>query len=305
MMTLSDIFKQAYRNRILVPAFNIAYLPMVKPVVDTLKRLNVFGLVEVSRPDITKFKAESYRKVAEEFHSYADYTYVRLHLDHTPVIDEDGEQVDYKGIIKEALELKYDSVMVDGSRLPLDENIKSARVVVEMARPKGIPVEAELGAVLGHEKGPLPPYEELYKSGKGFTDPDEARRFVKESGVSWLSVAVGNIHGAISEAGRDKAKPQARINIPHLKKLKDITGVPLVLHGGSGIKQESILDAIQNGITKINIGTEIRQDYERALKDKPGDVEYAREKVSEKVAYLVKDYYHINGNANELKEDKI
>ena len=106
---------------------------------------------------------------------------------------------------------------------------------------------------------------------------------------------MGNIHGAISEAARDQNKPQARLNIEHLKKLADATGIPLVLHGGSGVKQECVLDAIKNGIAKINIGTEIRQDYERALKEKPGDIEYARKKLADKVAYLVKDYYKIKG----------
>src|SRR3990172_1231964 len=212
---VSEIMNDAFRRHTLIPAFNIPYLPMIKPIVDTLKCLKVFGLIEVARPDITKFGAESYGKVAEEFRKFADYTYVRLHQDHTPVIDEDGQRVDYKSLIQEALSLKYDSVMVDGSRLSLEENIEATKSVVGLAHTEGVPVEAELGAVLGHEKGPLPPYEELYSSGRGFTDPDEARRFVHETGVDWLSVAMGNIHGAISEARRDKIKPQARLNIAH------------------------------------------------------------------------------------------
>jgi fructose/tagatose bisphosphate aldolase len=136
-----------------------------------------------------------------------------------------------------------------------------------MAHAAGIPVEGELGAVLGHEAGPLPPYEELFTSGKGFTDPEEAKRFVKETGVDWLSVAIGNIHGAISEAARDAKKVQARLNLEHLERIREVSGVPLVLHGGSGIKKECVLGAVKRGIAKINVGTAIRQPFEVASKE--------------------------------------
>ncbi len=168
-----------------------------------------------------------------------------------------------------------------------------------MAHPKGILVEAELGAVFGHEKGPLPPYEELFSSGKGFTNTDEAKRFVEETGVDWLSVAVGNIHGAISGAAKDQKKVEARINIEHLNRLSQITKIPLVLHGGSGIKQESVLAAIQNGITKINVGTVLRQVYERELKEK-GSVMAAQGAVYQEIENLIKNYYHIQGSATRL-----
>ena len=90
---------------------------------------------------------------------------------------------------------------------------------MELAHAADIPVEAELGAVWGHEAGPLPPYEELYASGKGFTDPEEARQFVEATGTDWLSVAVGNLHGTIAAAGRQEQKTTARINIEHLDRI--------------------------------------------------------------------------------------
>ncbi len=131
----------------------------------------------------------------------------------------------------------------------------------------GRPVEAELGAVMGHEAGPMPPYEELFASGKGFTDVDEARRFAEESGCDWLSVAVGNIHGAIAAGARDQKKPEARLNLERLAQLSEATGRPLVLHGGSGIKREYVLGSFKYGITKVNVGTEIRQAYEQGLRN--------------------------------------
>jgi len=91
--------------------------------------------------------------------------------------------------MQRAVRAGYGSVMVDGSRLPLEDNIECTRAVVEIAYAAGIPVEAELGAIMGHEAGPLPPYDELFESGRGFTDPAQAKRFVEETNVDWLSIA--------------------------------------------------------------------------------------------------------------------
>lgn len=147
-------------------------------------------------------------------------------------------------------------------RLPLEENIACTRRAAEIAHVGGVPIEAELGAVLGHESGPLPPYEELFASRRGFTSPEEAGRFVRESGADWLSVAVGNIHGAVSAAGKQKEKPHARIDLEHLERLRDAAGIPLVLHGGTGISAAYVQAAFQRGIAKINVATAIRQPYE-------------------------------------------
>jgi len=299
-VSIREIMRRAFEKGVVIPAFNIAHIPMLKPVVETLMAEGTFGLVEAARPDVEKFGALSFKAVAEEYRKYADENYMRLHQDHIPVIDEDGLQVEWKNLIEEGIENGYASVMIDGSRLPLTENISVTREVVEMAHPKGIAVEAELGAVLGHEEGPLPPYEELFRTGRGFTRVEEAKRFVAETGVDWLSVAVGNIHGAISEAARLEKKIPAQIHIEHLRKLRQATNIPLVLHGGSGIRKESVLRAIENGITKINIGTEIRQDYERHLAEHPNDIEGARKAVAEKVAWIIEDYYGVKGSAKRL-----
>lgn len=287
---LSKIMKQAYRKGILIPAFNVAYIPMIKPIVESLKKHRTFGLLEVARPDVEKFGAGSFQEVAEKYYALGERIFTRLHLDHIPVIDEDGEKVDWEHFIQMALDLKYDSVMIDGSRLTLEENISVTRKVVELAQGYNVPVEAELGAVLGHEKGPLPPYEELFSSKKGFTGVREAKRFVEETEVDWLSVAIGNIHGAISGAAKDKKKISARLDIEHLKRLAEVTKIPLVLHGGSGIKKSCLMDAIRNGISKINIGTSIRQVYEFSLRDYPHDITTAQAKVAQEMERLIKEY---------------
>ena len=119
---------------------------------------------------------------------------------------------------------------------------------------------------MGHEAGPLPPYEaEPFASGKGFTSPEDARRFVAETGVDWLSVAVGNVHGAIAASVRSGKKVEARLNLERLQEIYEAAQVPLVLHGGTGIRREYIREAFRRGIAKINIATAIRQPYEACL----------------------------------------
>jgi fructose-bisphosphate aldolase, class II len=269
-------------------------LPMIKPIIRAIVEQDSFALIEVARLEWIKFESRSLSAVKEEFKKWDQPEFVHLHLDHIPVIDEDNLTVEYISIIKEAIGLGYQSVMVDGSRLSLQENIRATKQVVKLAHEAGIACEAELGAVLGHEDGPLPPYEELFESGQGFTNVDEARIFVKETQCDWLSVAVGNIHGSISKSVKDKKKVQAKLNLVHLEKLHMILGIPLVLHGGSGVQQEYVLKAFKKGISKINIATEIRQPYETTLSS-TGDVSKAQEAVYERTTWLISEYFHFNG----------
>ena len=139
--------------------------------------------------------------------------------------------------------------------------------VADFAHANDIACEAELGSVMGHEgAGANMDYEEIFRTKKGFTDLGEAKQLCRgDRSCDWLSVAVGSIHGAIAEGVRNQKKPEARLDIQHIADLSKITGIPLVLHGGSGINNQCILDGIANGIAKINVGTEIRQTYERTL----------------------------------------
>jgi ketose-bisphosphate aldolase len=289
MSDTATIVRKARQAGIALPAFNIPYLPMLDPVVRAVRDQDSFALIAVARLEWLKFESRSMAAVRDEFQHCQDPRYVRLHLDHVPVIDEDNQRVDFLALIREAIGLGYGSVMVDGSRLPLAENIAATRQAVEVAHAAGVACEAELGAVLGHESGPLPPYEQLFRSGQGFTRPEEARRFVQQTKCDWLSVAIGNIHGAVAKATRDQKKVEARLNLDHLDKLLAATGIPLVLHGGSGVRREDVLGGIQRGIAKVNIGTEIRQAYELTLKCS-GQVPTAREAVYRRTVELIRDY---------------
>jgi ketose-bisphosphate aldolase len=295
---LARLMDAAASSGTVIPAFNIPYIPMEAAVAEALARNDAYALVQVARLEIVKFQSRSITAIAEEYRRVADPRVAGLHLDHIPVIDEDNLQVDWKPLIQEALDQGFDSVMIDGSRLSLDDNIAVTAEVVRMAHAAGALVEAELGSVLGHESGPMPPYDELFASRAGFTKPDEAKRFVEQTGVDWLSVSIGSVHGAISPATKNQEKIQAKLDIEHLKVLRDATGIPLVLHGGSGIPQSYINDAIANGIVKINVATDIRQPYERALAA-GGSIEDAQKAVGEVMDKII-GTYHIAGSATKL-----
>ena len=282
----TEIVRRAWEKKIVIPGFNIPYLPMMEPVIRALKDCNSFGLVMVARLEWEKFESRSLDAVSIEYRKLKDEKHTRLHLDHVPVIDEDGLAVDFEEIISRALDSGYESVMIDGSRLSLAENIECTKKIVALAGSCKVPVEAELGAVMGHESGPMPSYDELFKSKRGFTSPEDAKKFVAESGADWLSVAIGNIHGAISAAKKQEKKLEAKIDIEHLEKINKLAGVPLVLHGGTGIRKEYILEGIKHGIAKINVATAIRQPYENTL---PQGVEAAQQAVYETMLDLIKN----------------
>ena len=294
---MRELMLRAWNAGTAIPSFNVPYLPMMEPIVRALRDTRCFALISVARLEWMKFEARGVREIFDEYQRVKDERFTRLHLDHVPVIDEDQLPVDYLAKIGEAVDLGYASVMVDGSRLSLDENIAATRAVVELAHRRDVPVEAELGAVLGHESGPMPPYEELFTTGKGFTDPAEARRFVEESGVDWLSVAVGSVHGSISIDKRNEKKVVARLSIERLDALRAAANVPLVLHGGSGIRKEYIQESFKHGIAKINVGTAVRQPYEKGL---AVSLEKARQAAYDTTVEIVRNELALDGSVDSI-----
>ena len=299
-MDSGAIMKVAVEQHAVIPAFNVPYLPMAEPLIKALRDEKSFGFIAVARLEWVKFGSGSMDAVRAEYEKHKDPEYVRLHLDHIPVIDEDGKHVPYAEEIAHAVQIGYESVMVDGSRLSLEENIAATREAAGIAHAGGRPVEAELGAVVGHESGPLPPYEELFASKKGFTEVEEARRFAQESECDWLSVAIGNIHGAIAEGLRDQKKPAARLDLDHLSLLAEATRLPLVLHGGSGIPEEYVREAVNRGIAKINIGTELRQAYLSGSREQE-DILGGQEAVYRETRRLVNERLKMSASADRFR----
>jgi len=294
MMDAKDAVIRARRYGAVIPAYNIPYLPMVEPIIQAVIDEDSIAMIQVARLEWKKLGSQSLEAVALEYYKYADPHHTLLHLDHIPVIDEDLLEVDYLPILRSAAESGYQSMMVDASRLGIDGNIAATLAAVDIAHEAGIPCEAELGAVMGHESGPEIPYDEIFAAKRGFTDPDEAVRFVRESGCDWLSVAAGSIHGAVAEHLKFRKKPEARLDIEHIRNLYDAVGIPLVLHGGSGIRPEYIRRAIGAGIAKINVATEIRQAYLRAIENNQKDIPAAQEAVYGSVREVI-ELLGVNG----------
>ncbi len=166
-----------------------------------------------------------------------------LHLDHASRYED----------VVEAIEAGFTSVMIDGSQGGFEENVELTSKVVAFARPRGIPVEAEIGAI-GKVEGAAA------EAGGGprteFTDPESAREFVRRTGCDYLAVSIGNAHGLYAKA------PTLQMDL--LAKIRDAAGIPLVLHGGSGTPDDQLRKAVSLGVTKVNVGSEIARDFNAA-----------------------------------------
>ncbi|MEN8658806.1 class II fructose-bisphosphate aldolase [Marivita sp.] len=193
---------------------------------------------------------------AAMFHALADGASVPVvsHLDHGTSIAE----------CEEAIALGFTSVMFDGSRLPLDENIAQTRAITRLAHAAGVSCEGEIGFV-GYAEG---------AASEG-TDPDEAARFADATGVDAVAVSIGNVHLQTDQA--------AEIDRNRLARIEAVTDVPLVIHGGSGLPHDLRRDLAQNStICKFNIGTELRMTFGAALREAVA----ARPDVFDRIALL-------------------
>ena len=299
-MKANELVKKALEIGTLIPAFNIPHIPMVEPIVEAIKDNNSVAMIQVARVEWLNFQSKSLEDVAKEYHKYKKPGYTFLHLDHIPVIDESNQHVDYMTYIKSACDVGYESVMIDGSRLNLEGNIAVTREVADYVHSFDIACEAELGAVMGHENEPISlSYEEIFEKRIGFTDVDEAEKFAAESHCDWLSVAVGSIHGAVAESLRDQKKPEGKIDLEYLQKLFEVTQIPLVLHGGSGIPKSYIQKAVKTGIAKMNIATELRQAYEFSLRD-DNNLSKAQDRGYEVCSKIIKEDLEIADNYDLL-----
>lgn len=150
---------------------------------------------------------------------------------------------------RQAIELGFDAVMFDGSNLPIEENIRRTAEIVEMAKRSGVFVEAELGHV-----GDAAHYPDDLT---GLTDPESAVRFVKETGVDMLAVAIGTAHGVY------RSEPTLRVDL--LRQIAEAVSLPFVLHGGTGLSEAQFKSVIKSGIAKINVSTDLYVSADRAI----------------------------------------
>jgi ketose-bisphosphate aldolase len=232
------IVDDAVRGGYAVGAFNMHNEETTEALVLAAERTQAPVFLQVGRalvPHVGIKRAfEMTRRIAEE--SGADYV---IHLDHGP-----WEEV------FEAIQLGFGSIMYDGAHLPFEENIRTTRKVVEVAHAFGIPVEAELGKI--------PDADEEVDWASYYTDVAQAERFVEETGVDWLAISVGIVHGV------PLSSPQP-LEIQRIKEIKAATGIPLVLHGMSGVPDDETVAAVAAGVHKFNADTDLRHAFRSGI----------------------------------------
>jgi fructose-bisphosphate aldolase, class II len=242
LVTLREVLADAQARGYAVGAFNVHSLDMLPPVVEAAAEERAPVILQFTESSLRFCGAANVGLLARDLARRAPVPVV-IHYDH-------GASPE---LAVGALQVGFTSVMFDGSKLPLAENIRLTRETVTAARRAGASVEAELGRVAGRE-------EHVTVEGReaAFTDPEEAARFVRETGIDALAVAVGTVHGWY--------KWEPNLDHDRLARIRDLTAVPLVLHGGSGVPEAEIRRAIAGGICKINVATEAKDAWAAALR---------------------------------------
>ncbi len=246
-MDLQYYLKKARDNSWAIGQFHISNLETLRAIVMASQNLKSPVIIGTSEKESKFIGLKQVVALVKSFREETGLP-IFLNLDH-------GQDFEY---IKEALSCGYDTVHFDGSKLPLADNIEITKEVVKISHKKGIMVEGEVGFIKGASQI-LTEKPEIRE--EDLTQPEEALEFIKKTKVDRLAVNIGTFHGI-------EASGEKHINFERLKEIKEKIGdsVFLVLHGGSGIREEEIKTAIESGIVKININTELRIAYTDALK---------------------------------------
>ena len=250
LVSTKDMLLKAQKEHYAVGNFCIWNVEMLSGVMEAAEELKSPLILSFGSGFLANTNIDHFIKMMR---SYAESTSLpcSIHWDH-------GRNM---AIVSHAIDIGYNSIMIDGSAKPFEENIRMTKEVVDKFHPMGIPVEGELGHIANMGMS----YEEALK-GYNYTDPEEARIFAEKTGVDLLAIGVGNQHGAYT------AKPQIRFDI--IEAVRNKVSIPLVLHGASGIPDDDISHAIDLGITKINIHTELCEAAMSAIDAKRPDELY-------------------------------
>ena len=237
--SMKDKFKEMQKRNIALLATNFYNYETLSGVMQAASQMKVPIILQLTKSSIDYMGltvAVAMAKAALAQYKVEGW----IHLDHGDTYE----------LAAKCLEAGFDSVMIDASEKPLEENIAVTKKVVELAAKYDASVEAELGYVakLGQSKEKT-----------GFTDPEEARYFVEVTGVNALAVAIGTAHGFYAQ--------EPKLDLERLQKIHSLTDAALVLHGGSGVPASTLREAIKRGICKINLATEIKNTFIVALKN--------------------------------------
>lgn len=246
IVNMLELMEQARAGGYAVGSFSPRNTYLIEAVLKAAQAQNSPVIVQISANEFNWFKLTA-AEFGKRFYELASKYDVRgvLHLDHTKELS----------IIKDVIEAGFDSVMIDASHLPFEENVRMTAEVVQYAHGKNVCVEAELGRIGATDKIETDSDETFY------TDPDEAKAFVAKTNVDTLAVSIGSAHGVYPVKN-------PRIDFQRLKDIRSVIDVPLVLHGGSGLPYETIHEAIALGISKVNIATDLEQVFLPAIGQK-------------------------------------
>ncbi len=251
MLTLRESIIEAEKNGVAIGHFNISNLEGAWAVARAAKALGVPVIIGVSEGERDFIGTSQARAIVTSIRDELDHP-IFLNADHTYSVDR----------VKEAIDLGFDSVIFDGVKLSFEENMKLTKECVDYARSKNreVIVEAELGYIGQSSKilDEIP--EGVSLDSETLTSPEQAKEFVKETGIDLFAPAVGNIHGML------KGGVDPRLDIARIASIRESAGVPLVLHGGSGNSKEDFLKAIESGVTIVHINTELRVTFRDALR---------------------------------------
>ncbi|HYC79752.1 MAG TPA: class II fructose-bisphosphate aldolase [Candidatus Binatia bacterium] len=253
LVHLGRIVNKKILGKYAVPAFNTNDLETTQGIVRAAVAQKAPVIIQTSEGAIEYAGLETIVAIIKEEARKVDVP-IALHQDHCKHFD----------LIKKLIAIGYSSVMIDASHLPYKENVKLTKAVVSYAHKRGVWVQAEVGRLLGNEDW------QNVKSGEDLmTDPDEALKFVQETGIDTLAVAVGSMHGipVNPEIKKIMSTLDEHIDIPRLQAIRKKIKIPLVLHGASGVPDDQMRKAIANGVAVFNIDTDLRVAFNKALRD--------------------------------------
>lgn len=233
-----ELMNYAREHHYVLPAFNTSNMEMTYAIVRGLSNANLPGYVQISPSSLRLSSPEIIAAITRDAVKNTK-TPIGLHLDHGKSFED----------VKACVDAGFTSIMVDTSQKSFEDNIRETRKIVDYCHLYGLPVEAELGAIMGKE-------DDITSEVDQKTNPDLVPDFIEHTHCDALAVSVGNVHGLSLEP---------KIDLPLLKRIYDVSTVPLVLHGGSGIPVDIIHQAKNYGLIKINFGSIIRKEFIRTF----------------------------------------
>lgn len=241
LSSTKDLLLDAQKDGYAVCAFNAENMEMCMAIIKTAERLSAPVIIQTTPSTLGYAEPEIFAAMVKAMVRECK-TPVALHLDH-------GNSYE---LALRCADAGYSSVMIDGSKLPFDENVCLTKRVVAHCSATGIPVEAELGTVGGKE-------DSLHCDGPVYTEPADAARFVEQTNIDALAVAIGTAHGIY--------KGTPHLDLERLSEIRKVVQIPLVLHGTSGVPAETVRECIRRGICKVNYATDLRIAYTDGIRE--------------------------------------